>query len=163
MACSICRHAAVEAINDRLARGESPLQIAGDIDVAKSIVYRHRAECIGEMVARSMLTREAELTASIEQRFRAIVADTADIFDRATASNDDRLAAWIIKQRLQNLQLEAVMLKPPAASGLCDECDTLGYPKGWPELKTRLLNALEPHPDAKAAIAAALNEKENEA
>lgn len=163
MACSICRHPAAAAINDRLAAGESPLQIAGDIDVAKSIVYRHRAECIGEMVARSLLTREAELTASIEKRFRAIVADTADIFDRATASNDDRLAAWVIKQRLQNLQLEHVMFKAPPASGLCDECDTLGYPKGWPDLKTRILNALEPHPDALTAIRDALTEKETEA
>ncbi len=157
MGCSLCRRDDVDALNVRIAAGESPLLIAKEIDLAKSIVYRHRAECIGEMVSKSLIERESELSKSVEKRFQEILADTISIYDEAIGTGDYRLAAFILGQRAKNLGLEQKLFTAPAASGLCDECEILGYPKGWPKLKQTLLAALEPHPDALTAIARALD------
>jgi hypothetical protein len=160
MACSVCRRDDADAINARLAASESPLAIAQEIGLAKSIVYRHRAECIGEMVARSMLDREQELTANVEARFRAILHDTMELYATAVKNQDYRLAAFIINQRARHLSTEQKLFTAPPASGLCDECETLGYPKGWPELKVKILAVLEQHPAAKAAMIKSLDADE---
>jgi transposase-like protein len=133
--CSICGLGGVGAVNEALAQGQSVARVARDFDLSPDALLRH---------ARSHL-RSADPHAHAPAH-----ADPLD--ELVTALRERALAGDPAISREYRLGLLA---QQAAARASAPTRDLASEPE-WIALRTRVLEALEPYPDARQAIAAAL-------
>lgn len=146
--CSVCSHPEVDAINQALVSGQSYRNIAERFGLAMSSVYRHKSEHLPNALIKAA---EAEQVASADdllRQIRELQAKALAILDR-NMGKDDKIALSAIKEARANLDLIGRLL---------GELDTspkivaiLNNPE-WVTLRTEIILALEPYPDAKQAV-----------
>ena len=143
--CSVCSRPEAGTINQHLAEGRSARSLAVEFGVSASAMLRHERNHTASRAA-SAPSGGKSLTAAVPSgdpldeltsalRVRALAGNPADTREYRLA-----LAA----------QLDAKHAAPPSR-------DLASEPE-WIELRTKMLAALKPFPEARAAIAAAIGE-----
>lgn len=135
--CSICSRSDAPTINRLLGEGRSARSVAGEMGLSHRALQRHHAANHGGRTVAGVPESAAdpldELVSAL--RVRALAGNPADTREYRLA-----LAAQ-----------SAARHATAARRSLADEPE-------WATLRTRLLHALEPFPDARLAVAAALGE-----
>lgn len=156
-ACTICAHAERAAIDAALAAGTSFRDIALQFAVGFMAVQRHASTHVAQAVAQSQAAREAVAEGAaldVVKQLRTINVTTTAILEEARAARDGDLALKAIDRLQRQIELQAKLL------GDLDERSVtqvaLIQSPDWQRLRSAILAALAPYPEARLAVAAAL-------
>ena len=152
--CTVCAHREREAIDAALAAGEPYRGIARRYTVSPDAVERHNKVHVPAAMA---LASEAAAVAhgdDLLAQLRDLQARVVGLLDRAERAGDLRAAVAAVGQARGCLELLARLLgelrdRPTVNLLLAPE---------WLAVRGRLLAALAPFPEARAAVAKALTE-----
>lgn len=149
--CTICEHPRVEEINTALLDGVPLRDIAGQFSVSKTALHRHKEHIPAGLVkaqeAQEVARADNLLDQVVELRDRAL-----SILTKAEQAGDLKTALQGIREARGCLELLARL------QGELQEGTTINIlvnPQ-WIELRTLILKALEPYPEARLRLAQAL-------
>jgi hypothetical protein len=156
--CTVCVHAKREEIDRALVEGVSAAEISGRYrTVGERAVRRHRSNHLpAKLVMAEKAAQVAEADDLLEQvgdlQRRALA-----ILDKAEEVGELKTALSAIRETRGNLELLAKLL------GELDERPVvnLNVSPEWLELRTVIVTALEPHPEAMSAVVGALEGAES--
>ncbi len=153
--CTVCDHSERYSIDEALIA--TPYRsVAKRFGLSESAVYRHKTE---HLPAHLLKAKEAEEVAQADdllEQVRYLQAHALDILGRAENAGDLRTALAAISQARGNLELLGKL-----AGELTDspQVNILVLPE-WTRIRTVLLEALAPYPEARASVAGRLLELE---
>ncbi len=151
--CTVCDHASRDEIDRALVAGESFRDIAGRFaGLTPASLHRHRGTHLAAIVRKARESDEAARAGSVLDEVRSLHARTLRILASAEAAGDASTALRALREARGGLELLAKLL------GELDEAPTVNVAVGsdWPVLRSTILAALEPFPDARAALSRAL-------
>jgi hypothetical protein len=153
-ACTICSHQSRYDIDSVLVdRSLSYRDIAGQFRVSKTAVGRHVSE--GHISALIALAADAERATQADtllDRIEALQSRTLAILEATEETGEHRTAVAAIREARGNLELIGEITKE------LDRSPTLNLHLNaeWIELRTVIIQALEPHPEARQSFLKAL-------
>ena len=154
--CTICPHPEHEAINQALVAGESAPKIAAKYRVSDDAITRHRAH-VPATLAKATEAKETALADDLLAQVKALRNKSISILQKAEAAGDLRTALLGIREARACIELLAEM------EGEINRNPTINIHVSaeWIAVRTVLLKALQSHPEARQAVAAALVEVEH--
>jgi len=149
--CSTCQHPERKVIDRALVVGESNRSVASKFDLSEAAIRRHRTNHLPATLAQARTAEEIAQADDLLEQVRALQAQALAILARAEAAGDLRAALGAIREARSNAELLAKVL------GALDErpVNVLISPQ-WVELRTAIILALEPHPDARESVVRAI-------
>lgn len=153
--CSVCRHPDRDAINAALVDGTPNRRVATQHGVSEAAVRRHRADHLPAALIGAHDAEEVAHADSLLDQLAVLQADARRIQGKAEASRDYRAALAGIRELVRICELIAKLI------GELDErprVNVLVASPEWTAVRTTILRALEPHPEARLAVARALRE-----
>lgn len=150
--CTVCMSSSRTIIDEELLRGRSYRSIAKQYDLSESAIYRHRSSHISKRIAQAYNDAELLEAESLLGQVRALHARTTTILAEAEENGDLKVALQAIREARNNLELLAKFM------GELNEGVTVNIESEWPALRSAILGALEPYPEARTAVTAALSE-----
>jgi hypothetical protein len=155
--CTVCEHPDTEAIDEALVGGASNRSVASLYDVSEAAVRRHKANHLPAKLVMAQAAEEVAQADDLLDQMQDLQQRTLAILEVAESTNQHRTALSAIREARSNLELLAKLL------GELDErpvVNLLVSPE-WLELRTVIVTALQPHPDALSGVLRALEEAEN--
>lgn len=156
--CTICEHPKVEEINKALLETQNIAKVAKQYGVNYHALYRHK-DHIPAILTQAQEAQEVAKADSLLAQVTELRDKALSILDTAEQAGDLRTALQGIKEARGCLELLARL------QGELQEQTTVNIlinPQ-WLSLRTVILQALEPYPEARQAVAQALREVESNA
>lgn len=154
--CSICSHPERQAIDRALlADSRSFRDVARQYGVSKDALLRHKNDHLaGKLAGVAARNAEADVRIAIDAigQLREINAVARTILHGALARGNGPLALQAIDRVHRQIELQARLIDLLSDGGTIN---VIVSPQ-WISLRTAILVALEPHPAARLAVAAAL-------
>jgi hypothetical protein len=154
--CTVCAHPDAVLVNEAIIGiGENGKQsnraITRQYDLSKDAVRRHR-EHIPEMLAYAARAEEVAEADSLLDRFEALHRRTLAILEATEETQEHRIALAAIREARGNLELIGEVTKE------LNRTPSLNFQLNpeWLELRTAIVLALEPHPDARESVVRAI-------
>ena len=154
--CTVCAHEDRAELEGTLVAGVPLRTIADRFRVSKTALVRHKEKHLPASLAKA---REAEEIANADgllEQLRSLHGRTLAILVASEDAGDLRTALGAVREARNNLELLAKLL------GEIDEAPRVNVliSAEWVAVRSALLEALVPYPEARAAGAAALLELE---
>ena len=151
--CETCRHRESKAIGLALLAGEPLRSIAERYDLSHSSVARHKLKCVPSDLMQARAAKKFAEADFLLAKACSLDREAEAVCQRALAKGDSRSAISAIseRRRIVALQLGVSRAATPASSR-GDHLDSFNYDR----LRSRILHALEAHPEARDAVAKAL-------
>lgn len=149
---SIENHPERAAIEAALLEGKLTYrEISGRFGVSKSALDRHR-EKLAPTIAKAQGAAEAAHADTLLEQVQNLQGKALGILEKAEAAGDLRTSLAAIREARGNLELLARLL------GELQESTTVNVLVSpvWVEVRSVVIKALEPFPDARLAVARAL-------
>jgi transposase-like protein len=150
--CTVCAHAQREAIDAALVAGASYRDVAGQYGLSKSAVERHKTEHIPGALTQAHGAEEMASADTLLQKIASLEADAKRIGKAAEAAEDFRSAIAAVRELIRIVELLARL------EGQLREQPTINVlvmPE-WLTLRSAIYGALQPFPEARVAVAGAL-------
>jgi hypothetical protein len=150
--CTVCEHPDREAIDEALVGGASNRSVASLNDVSEAAVRRHKANHLPAKLVMAQAAEEVAQADTLLGQVRSLQQRALDILDKAEEAGELRTALGAIREARGNLELLAKLL------GELDDrpqINVLVSPE-WLELRAVIVGALDPHPEARGAVLAAI-------
>ncbi|MDA2918729.1 hypothetical protein MYX76_04435 [Desulfobacterota bacterium AH_259_B03_O07] len=150
--CSICQHSNREKINRLLVEGEIFRKIAENFSLSITSLHRHKTEHLPGNLTKAKEAQEIAKADSLLEQVKSLQNRALNILSQAEETGDLRTALGAIREARGNLELLAKLL------GELNESQTVNIlvvPE-WIALRTKILNALDEHPEAKISVSKAL-------
>ena len=158
MKCTICPHEKLEEINQALMSGLSLRNVAKQFFVSMPSLHRHKRHIPAGMVLAQHAKEVAKADTLLEQV--AKLRDKAmSILEQAEQAGDLRTALAGVREAKGCLELLAKLQGELGQEGTV----TVTISPQWLSLRTVMLQTLEPYPEARLRLAAALREVDNNA
>jgi len=153
--CTVCSHKDVEEINSLLLCSDSLRSIARRFRLSKDALARHKESHIAELLSKS-----SELKAEVESvqgnqtlaEVRELKVKALDILAEAQEAGDLKTALMGIREARGCLEL---CLKAEGQIKEGPQVTIINNPE-WMELRTLIIGALDPYPDAREAVVHAI-------
>lgn len=156
--CTVCGHKDVEEINKQLLSGPSLRTIAAQFNLTKTSLIRHRESHIPDLLLKSNDIQEIVKADVLLVQLGEIREKTLSLLDKAEQAADTRVygapVAYLreVREQIKLLaELEGRLAAQP-------QITIVNNPE-WVELRTLIITALEPYPDAKAAVVDAIRRR----
>ncbi len=150
--CTVCTHPERQAVDKALVAGGTLRDIAGRYGLSKSAVERHAAEHLPAALVAAVGAEETRQALDVLQQLRTINAAALTVLRDARTAGDGDLMLKAIDRVHRQVELQAKLL------GDLDErpvINVLVTPE-WVQLRGQLVAALAPFPEARVAVAGAL-------
>ncbi len=175
--CSICSHENVEEINRLLLEGETYRNISERFSVSAAALSRHKNQHIPKVLAKArsaratiqgdgLLVHTQELQAQETAQADSLLVQVVELRDKALSilgkaeqAGELRTALTGIREARACLELLAKLQGELAQDGAIN----VVLAPQWLELRTAILQTLEPWPEARLALARAVREAEDDA
>jgi hypothetical protein len=155
-ACTVCARPEREAIDRALVDGTPNRRIASQYDVTERAVRNHKASHLPAALAKAHEVQEVADADTLLSRLRGLNRETAAILKEAReeGSKDNELALKAIARVEKQIELEGRLLDV-----LKDrpQVNILVSPE-WLAVRTAVLDALAPYPEARRSVAGSLLE-----
>jgi hypothetical protein len=151
--CTVCSHEARAEIDRALVAGQSSYVLADRYSsLSRPAIERHKANHLPAKLVMAQAAGEVAQADSLLDQVRGLQSRAYGILDKAEAADDLRTALGAIREARGNLELLAKLL------GELDERPTLNVTVSpeWLELRTVIVGALEPHPQARESVVRAI-------
>jgi len=152
--CTICGHVDRVAIDQALINKASLRNIAERFGLSTTALHRHKSDHLPAALTQAKAAGEIMRADDLLGQIQDLQKKTLAILAR---SQDDRIALVAIREARSNLELLGRLLGELQTQPIVN----IWVNQEWIELRTMILIALEPFPQAKLALAAALSEAEN--
>ncbi len=152
--CSICAHPERGAIDAALLGGDTFRALARRFACSEDALRRHKLEHIPAALAQAQDAQDAAHADTLLAQVRALQRRALDILDKADGAGDLRAATSAIREARECLALLARLM------GELDDraqVNILVASPEWVSVRSRLLVALEPYPQARMAVCEALS------
>ncbi len=146
--CSVCKHESKEAIDRALIGGEPLSAISALFRVSEDSLYRHRANHLSKALVSAAESKEASAADELLSQVQDLHSRALAILVRAERNKQDKVALQAIKETRGILELLAKLMgelrnQQTFNITLCPE---------WINLRTVIVNALDPYPEARIAL-----------
>lgn len=154
--CSVCSLPEREEVDKAIVGGASNRSLASLYDVSEAAIRRHASNHLPETLARAEEAREAAHGEDLLADVRDLQARTLAILEAAEGVRQHRTALSAIREARSNLELLAKLL------GELNDSPTVNVliSPQWIEVRSVVLDALSPYPEARWAVAGRLLELE---
>jgi hypothetical protein len=146
--CTACDHPERHGIDEALVSGSPYRSVAKRFELSESAVYRHKIEHLPAQLLNARETEEAARADDVLDQVRNLQTHALDILERAEKAGDLRTALAAISQARGNLDLD----ERPVVNVLVSA--------EWAVIRTALMDALSPYPEARSAVSGRLLELE---
>jgi hypothetical protein len=153
--CTICAHAQREAIDAALVAGQPLRDMSALFRVSEDALARHKTRHLPAALALAQGAQEAAHGDDLLAQVRVLQGKALEILAKAEAAGQLNVALQGVREARGCLELLARLLGELQEAG--PTVNVLVMPE-WLTLRTRLLIALDPYPDARLAVAAAMQE-----
>jgi hypothetical protein len=155
--CTVCEHQDREAIDEALVGGASNRSLASLYDVSEAAVRRHKANHLPARLVMAQAAEEVAQADDLLDQMQDLQARTLAILEAAESTNQHRTALSAIREARSNLELLAKLL------GELDErpVTNILFSAEWVSVRTAMMEALGPYPQAQVAVAKRLWELED--
>ena len=150
--CTVCVHAEREAIDRALLAGEPYRGIAQRYAASPDAVFRHRSDHLPAALAQAREATEVARADSLLDQLAELRADARRIGGKAEGAGDLKTALAGVRELVRIVELTAKLV------GELDERPTVNVlvEPEWLVVRSTLLEALRPYPEARQAVAARL-------
>jgi hypothetical protein len=150
--CTVCEHPEREAIDRALVGGASNRSAASLYDVSEAAVRRHKGNHLPAKLVLAEKAAEVADADNLLDQVGDLQRRTMAVLEAAELSHEHRTALAAIREARGNLELLAKLI------GQLDERPVvnLNVSPEWLQLRTVIVGALEPHPDARGAVLRAI-------
>lgn len=149
--CTICSHESRAEIDSAYVAGVSYRSIAKQFRCSESAMYRHISEHIAQAIKQSQAAKEEAQALNVVEQLRTINEVALAIMREARSDKKNGMALFAIDRVQKQLELQAKLLgdidTPQVNIYLSPE---------WQAIRTALVQALLPFPDARIAVASVL-------
>jgi hypothetical protein len=155
--CTVCTHPERAEIDEALVAGVSSAEIAGRYrTIGERAIRRHRTNHVPETLAKAHEAEEVARADTLLEQVRDLQERALDILDKAEEAGELRTALGAIREARGNLELLAKLL------GELDErpVTNILVSAEWALVRTAMMEALDPYPQARVAVAERLSELE---
>ncbi len=154
--CTICEHAEREAIDRALVGDASNRSVASLYDVSEAAVRRHKANHLPAKLVMAERAAEVAQADDLLGQMQDLQQRTLAILEAAEETRQHRTALGAIREARSNLELLAKLL------GELDERPVTNVliSAEWVMVRTAMMEALDPYPQARVAVAERLSELE---
>jgi hypothetical protein len=153
--CTICRHARRHEIDRALVGGVAPQKVADQYRLTRTSVRRHQASHLKEKIAKAAKSREARdvvEAVKLVEVAREMLAKLQSLAENAEQNKDIRGAVSAIGKIPDFLRILGEIEGRLQAHGVVNVTVT----PEWSAIRTVILSALQPFPEAAGAVALAL-------
>ena len=155
--CSVCSHPEAFAINEALVlQKASNRRIAPQYGLSEKAIRRHR-EHIPQLLVKAAEAMELDDAEHLAAELNKVKQDVHRLKDKAEGEGDLRTALLGCDKALKALELQAKVEQIIATQPTIN----LTLSPEWMEIRTAVLMALEPHPEAAHSVSRAMLEVEN--
>jgi len=153
--CTVCRHKDLEEINRLLLCSDSYRDIARQFNLSKDALARHKESHISELLSKS-----TDLKAEVESaqgnqtlaEVRELKVTALEILEDAQSAGDLKTALLGIREARSCLEL---CMKAEGQIKDGPQITIINNPE-WVELRTVIIQSLDPYPEAKEAMVHAI-------
>ncbi len=153
--CTVCSHKDVDEINRLLLCSDSYRDIARQFGLSKDAVARHKESHIAGLLSKSTeLKAEVESTQGTQTlaEVRELKVKALEILAEAQGAGDLKTALMGIREARSCLEL---CMKAEGQIRDSPQITIINNPE-WVELRTLIIGALEPYPEAREAVVHAI-------
>ena len=151
--CTICTHSERDVIDAALLTTEPLRNIAARFGTSATALHRHKAAHLPTRLALAQDAQEAAHGDDLLAQVRTLQGKAMDILAKAEAAGQLNVALQGVREARGCLELLARLLGELQEAG--PTFNVLVMPE-WLSLRVAILRSLEPYPDARLAVAAAL-------
>lgn len=155
--CTVCSHKDVEEINKQLLSGPSLRTIAAQFNLTKTSLIRHRESHIPDLLLKSNDIQNITSADALLARLEEEAGFVRDMREAASAEGDIELALKAVDRALKCVDLYAkirgLIQTQPQVN--LQQVNIYDNPE-WVELRTLIITALDPYPEARAAVVHAI-------
>lgn len=155
--CTVCSHKDVEEINKQLLSGPSLRTIAAQFNLTKTSLIRHRESHIPDLLLKSNDIQNITSADALLARLEEEAGFVRDMREAAKAEGDIELALKAVDRALKCVDLYAkirgLIQTQPQVN--LQQVNIYDNPE-WVELRTLIITALDPYPEARAAVVHAI-------
>jgi hypothetical protein len=150
--CTVCDHEERASIDAALVSGTPLRDIAGQHGVSKSALERHKAGHLPAHLAKAKEAGEVARADDLLSQVRHLQDRTLAILTTSEDAGELRTALAAIREARGNLELLAKLL------GELDDAPKVNIlvSAEWVAVRTSMMEALSPYPEARTAVAEAL-------
>ena len=154
--CTVCEHADVQLINERMLSGVSIRKIADEFSLGRQSVQRHRHNHLPHELVKSKRLAEIEAADSLIDRIEDLYSKALEIMHLAEKDGKYQPAVSAIQQARASLELLAKI------SGELRTGTTINltYSPQWVQLRAVLVDTLQEYPEVCTRVVKALEEAE---
>jgi len=154
--CTACNHPSKVEIDKMLVEGEPYRSIAKQFSLSDAAVYRHKSHLNGTLL-KAKEAKEIAQADNLMEQITNLQSRALNILSKTEEAEDWRAATGAIREARGCLELLGKL------AGELQEGQTINVivSPQWVELRTTIIGALEPHPEAKFAVLRALQGKLN--
>jgi len=150
--CTVCRHDKRLEIDKACVSGKTDRGIAGQYDLSDSSVNRHRNKCLTRQLLKASEIKNVAHADTLLGDIRSLKDRAVSILDQAESGKELDTALRAIREVRGCIELLAKV------TGELQDGPTVNVlvSAEWVTIQNNVLNALEPYPDARIAVAGAL-------
>lgn len=157
-ACSICNHPKAEEINRMIAEHEKLTDISREFAVSDDALSRHKDKCIITALSATPNTKDVITGDNLLSQLQAARDKAIELLDMAIEAGDTKVygppSSYLseIRQQIKLwAELEGRISSQPQVT-------IINNPE-WVELRTVIIQALDPYPEAKGAVVDAIRKR----
>jgi hypothetical protein len=151
--CTICTHPRRDEIEANLIAGESFRHIAARFETSTGALQRHKSDHLPAHLIRAKDADEVARADDLLEQVQHLQLSALSILQKAEEGGDLRTALAAIREARGNLELLAKLLGELQQEGTI----TIHTAPEWLELRAVILAAIQPYPDARAALLEAVS------
>jgi hypothetical protein len=156
--CTVCGHDFSHEINVALVQsGSSNRRIAAQYGLSERAIRSHRAEHIPELLLQASRAREVANADDLLAKIEGLYSEAMAVLEAGKGGDDQRLVLLAIDRAGKQLETLAEMRGALSRQPVLN----VHLSPEWLELRTVIVGALEPHPDARGAVLRALESAGN--
>lgn len=155
--CSICNNPRVEEINAQILDNQKLAEISRKFAVSADALQRHSDKCIVKVLAASPSTEEVINGDVLLNQLKEVREKAVDLLDMAIDVADTKVygaPSQYLREIREQIKLWAELEGRLASQ---PQINILVNPQ-WVELRTVIIKALEPYPEAREAVVHAIRE-----
>lgn len=151
--CTVCTHPEHSNINAALVTGASYRDIAAQYGLVHASIARHAATHLPAQLAHAQHVEEVASASGLLLQIQSLQSEAAALLERAKTTGDIRAAAAVLAQQGRFIELLAKVEGQLQGDG---PTVNVLVSQDWQRIRGVIVAALAPHPEARIAVAAAL-------
>lgn len=156
--CSICEHPQLDEINRMIAEQEKLTDISQKFAVSYDALLRHKSKCIITALSATPNTKDVIAGDLLLEQLQAVRKKTLELLDMAIEAANTKVygsPSHYLSELRQQLKLWAELEGRISSQ---PQVTIINNPE-WVELRTVIIQALDPYPDAKEALVNAIRDR----